>query len=158
MIIGIFVQTTYDHAGIFARHIADALRERDHDVEIRLLRKRSNPNPWDFNVNLVRPPESEEYDCIIIGGPAVVGSSRVVQAYLKEEVSWKGKIAAAFAVAWKPLAFLNSTALERMSDMLEVLNAKVVEGESIRCVWRTDQHEVKQAAQRLSARIVEAGK
>jgi flavodoxin len=149
---GIIVHSETGHTAELARRIAERLREEGHDVDLKLVRAKHRTNPLSRSVTLLRTPEVEEYEALVVGAPVhAFGASPVILAYLAQLDSLKGKTAVPFVTKGLPGAATGGRqALERMSAKLEAAGATVHRGTMVRWLFGPRAADVDRAIREIA--------
>lgn len=150
----VFSQT--GHTALFARAIAEKLRENGHEADIELLRTTSFLKPNSRNISFRKVPDTSSYDIILIGAP--IWAFRVcpaLGAYISTIKTLKSKRAAAFLTHGLPFGSFGVARRElgRLSTDLELLGADTVEGELLHSLFAPNKQRMDNAASRLAERI-----
>jgi flavodoxin len=156
MNIAIVIHTSSGHTLKFAQAIREQLASRGHTADILGLRAIGKVAPNLFfgggNFTIKSPPELDEYDAALFGGPVwAFKASPVVMKYLNEDVkSLKGKKALSFVTYMCAGA---GNALRMMDGELEAAGADVLEGERLTYFLKADGGKMLAAAERICGRL-----
>ncbi|MDR0307844.1 MAG: NAD(P)H-dependent oxidoreductase [Chitinispirillales bacterium] len=154
---GIVIHTSSGHTLAFARTIEEKLKQKGHEVEILYLRAVGRVTPTGKgNFSIKNPPELDEYDTILVGGPVwAFKASPVIMKFFVEEVkTLKGKKALSFVTMGLPFKFTGGDrALRMMNEELEAAGANVLEGEKLLYMFKTDRENMENAAVRICERL-----
>jgi flavodoxin len=128
-----FVHSQSGNTAKLALAVTHLLREKGQDVDVELLRPVGKVAPRSRHVELKKPPETEEYEIVLFGGPIWgFAASPVIVSALNQIKSLKGKNAMFFLTSFLPPQLSGSNgAQKKIKGQLEELNATVLEGESL---------------------------
>jgi len=157
MNIGIVIHTSGGHTLKFAQAIRDKLVSSGHEVDLTGLRTRGTVTAGFLpigrvNFTIKNPPELDEFDAVLVGGPVWwFKASPVIMRYLIEDVqNLKGKRALSFVT-------MGSTggqrALRMMNEELEAAGADVLEGEALKYFIKPNELKLTEAVERICGRI-----
>jgi NAD(P)H dehydrogenase (quinone) len=132
MKIGVFVHSQSGNTARFGLAITHALREKNQDVDVELLRPLGKVRPRARHIEFRTLPEIEEYDVLLFGGPIwAFSASPVLLSLFNRLPSLKGKKTLCFTTSALPPSFSEKKAQNRMRDSLESLGATVLPGVSL---------------------------
>lgn len=155
MHVGIIVHSQSGNTALFAKAICDHLRNAGIETSIELLRVSGSIKLRSSQVSLRNNPEVHEYDTLLFGCPVWgFAPSPAILSYLNMLDSLKGKKALPFATHGLPFkSFGANQALRKMKACLEILQAEVLDGESLHCLFKPNKTKMEAAAERILARI-----
>jgi flavodoxin len=157
MNIAIVIHTSSGHTLKFAQAIRDKLVSLGHEVDLTGLRTVGTVNTGIIplvrvNFSIKNPPELEEFDTVLVGGP-VWGfkASPVIMRYLIEDVqNLKGKRALSFVTMG---GAGGGRALRMMNGELEAAGAEVLEGEALKSVFMPGDLKLSAPVERICGRV-----
>ncbi|MDR3012338.1 MAG: flavodoxin-like domain-containing protein [Chitinispirillales bacterium] len=158
MKIAIVIHTSTGHTLKFAQAIRDAIEAKNqgHEVDILGLRTIGTASPAFIpgggRFTIKSPPEIDEYDAVLVGGPVwVFGPSPVVMQYIVEDIrTLKGKKALSFVTMW---GFGGKRALRKMDNELEASGADMLEGEALVYFMKANVEKMKAAVGRICEKL-----
>ena len=157
MNIGIVIHTSSGHTLKFAQAIRDKLVSSGHEVDLTGLRTVGTVTAGllplaRVNFTIKNPPELDEFDTVLVGGP-VWGfkASPVIMRYLIEDVrKLKGKRALSFATM---MLGGGARAVNMMNGELEAAGADVLEGEAVKSFFMPNGLKLSAPVERICERI-----
>jgi len=157
MNIGIVIHTSGGHTLKFAQAIRDKLVSLGHEVDLTGLRTVGAVTAGllplaRVNFTIKNPPELDEFDTVLVGGP-VWGfkASPVIMRYLIEDVrKLKGKRALSFVTM---MAGGGARALRMMDGELEAAGAEVLEGEAVKSFFMPNALKLSAPVDRICERV-----
>ncbi len=152
MKIAIVIHTSSGHTLAFARAIESKLISKGHEVDIIGLRTIGTVTPSSRSkFELKSPPEMDEYDAVMVGGPVwAFKASPVIMKYLAQVKNIKGKKAYTFVTMGLPFKFTGGDrAIRMMTEELEASGADVLGGEALQYLFKTDQKKLDAAVERI---------
>lgn len=151
MKIAIVLHSQSGHTARFAKIIASKFNENGHDADVKLLRTTGNVAPFKKNFELRNPPDINEYDAALFGGPVwAFSASPVIMKYLSQLNSFKGKKAASFATMGFPFLWMGGNqAIKAMDNSLECCGADILKGEVVPYHFKANTERLNKAADRL---------
>ncbi|MFP4162829.1 MAG: flavodoxin family protein [Chitinispirillaceae bacterium] len=156
MKIGIVVHTSSGHTLTFARAVESKLKSRGHQVDVLGLRTIGAVTPGSRSkFELKSPPELDEYDLVMVGGPVwAFKASPVIMKFLAQVKSLKGKKALSFVTMGLPFKFTGGErAIRMMNEELEASGADVLSGEMLHYMFKTDQKKLEEAVERICSAV-----
>ena len=157
MKVGIIIHSQSGNTASLASAIGAALREKGAETDIHLLRTDKPVKPNTKNIGFRKMPDLSEYDTVLFGAPVwAFNASPVIVSYLKELDNLKGKRALPFVTHASPWKFLGTTkALSRMSDLLDMLAAEVLEGEDMQRLFKENSKKKDSAVSSIVKKVME---
>jgi flavodoxin len=157
MNIAIVIHTGGGHTLKFAQAIRDKLVASGHEVDLTGLRTIGTVTAGFLplarvNFTIKNPPELEEFDTVLVGGPVWwFKASPVIMRYLIEDVqNLKGKRALSFAT----MGGLGGVrALRMMDGELEAAGAEVLDGEAVKYFIKPKEPDFSAAVDRICGRV-----
>ncbi|GBU21439.1 hypothetical protein R80B4_01330 [Fibrobacteres bacterium R8-0-B4] len=157
MNIAIVIHTAGGHTLKFAQAIRDNLVSLGHEVDLTGLRTVGAVTAGllpltRVNFTIKNPPELEEFDTVLVGGPVwFFKASPVIMRYLAEDVqNLKGKRALSFVTMGN---IGGKRALRMMNEELEAAGADVLEGEALKYFIKADALKLSEAVDRICGRV-----
>ncbi|MDR2692613.1 MAG: hypothetical protein LBB74_00145 [Chitinispirillales bacterium] len=157
MNISIVIHTSSGHTLKFAQAIREKLVSLGHEVDLTGLRTLGTVNAGllplaRVNFTIKNPPELQDFDVVLIGGP-VWGfkASPVIMRYLIEDVqNLKGKRALSFVTMG---GAGGGRALRMMNGELEAAGAEVLEGEALKYFIKPNVLKLEAAVERICGQV-----
>ncbi|MDG5816849.1 hypothetical protein QA601_17260 [Chitinispirillales bacterium ANBcel5] len=151
MNIAIVIHTQSGHTLKFARAIQSRLEECGHEVEVKGLRTIGTVKARSTKFKIKNPPELEEYDAVLFGGP-VWGftASPVIMKFLGTLGVLKGKKALCFVTMFFPFPFMGGNqAIKAMEQELDMSGADLLSPEILRYGLKVNQEKMNSAVERI---------
>ncbi len=155
MNVVIAVHSNTGHTVNVARAFANDLRKAGHEVDVSMVRTRGEVHPGARNFALVKTPDLEGCDVLLVGGPVwAFSASPVIMAYVRSLEEFKGKTALPFVTMGLPWDFCGGTrAIGQMTEALVLLGARVLDGEIVHYLFGMNPQAVNAASGRIVKRL-----
>jgi hypothetical protein len=151
MTIGIVVHSQSGHTANLARAVAVGLRERGHDVDVKLLRPRACLWPFSRSVSFLRLPDidPEKLDVLLVGGPVWgFAAAPPILAYIDTLPNMRGRKVMGFVTHGLPLRMSGARGLAHIDRALVLCGGIVLDGVAVfHPPWSSPERIEKGAAQ-----------
>ncbi len=153
MKIGIIVHSQSGYTAKVAQYLGSAFRNLGHDTDTILLRTAGKVAPRSTSFEIRNPPEADDYDVIVLGGPVwAFRLSPVIKKYVGMAGRLKGKKVLCFVTKGLPFNWTGGTqALKELNDELALSDATVLPGEIIWAPVNRSEAKLKPVIDRIVA-------